>query len=45
MKGRFARWRFWLRVFLTSPQFERALERHRQAARALDKAVREVHER
>lgn len=38
-------WRHWMRIFLSSPKFERALERHRQAARALDKAVREVHER
>lgn len=45
MSAGLAGWRHWLRVLLTGARFERALERHRLAARALDKAVREVHER
>ena len=38
-------WRRWLRVLLTGVRFERALDRHRAAAEALDRTVREVLER
>ena len=45
MSRRLEHWRRWLRALLTGVRFERALQRNRQAARELDRAVREVLER
>ena len=45
MSARLRAWRRWLRALLTGLRFERALQRNRRAARALDRAVREVLER
>lgn len=42
MRGQVMRLMKWLRALMRGARLERALERHRQAAEELDKAVREV---
>lgn len=42
MRARITHWRARLWALLTGVRFDRAMERHRQAAQELDKAVREV---
>lgn len=42
MRARFHHWRGRLWALLTGVRFDRAMQRHRQAAKELDRAVREV---